>query len=212
MKARDAALSGWPGERKTSCTIGGASMEDWLGAAAWPLLRCSTGPDSRIFLHSSHSPSGPAALPQALLRCSKPLCPDADAPAVILVRLDWRALINGNFSDSNRHCQRNSLASLLFWPSIVPLLKPGTSQRCGSVFWRNPDGKHRLEPGAALELPDKGFPSLASAAQACSRPKSCVASASIVFKQPANPDASHFCQNSCIRLHRFTRFQAICPG
>jgi hypothetical protein len=62
MKARDAASSGWPGERKTSWTMGGASVEDWWWDGA-----------------------------RAFLRCSKPLRPDANEMAEaagILIRLD----------------------------------------------------------------------------------------------------------------------------
>jgi hypothetical protein len=62
MNAREAASSGWPGERRTSWTTGGASKDDWLCAEA-----------------------------RAFLRCSKPLRPDANdmaGTAGILIRLD----------------------------------------------------------------------------------------------------------------------------
>jgi len=35
-----------PGECRTFWTMGGASAEDWLGAAAWPFLRCNKPPCS----------------------------------------------------------------------------------------------------------------------------------------------------------------------
>src|SRR5579872_5298292 len=50
-------------------------------------------------------------------------------------------------------------------------------------FLAQPEGQHRFGPGAALELPGKAFEALHRQLKPCSRSKSCVASASIVFQQ-----------------------------
>src|SRR5215208_5476762 len=53
-----------PGERTTSCTIGGAGA-----GPAWIVeRRCK-----RFLRHSAHTPSGPGVPPQAHLRCNKPI-------------------------------------------------------------------------------------------------------------------------------------------
>jgi hypothetical protein len=61
MKARVAASRGWPGERSTSCTIGGAVEASLLSAAD----RCKV-----FFLHASHSPPLEELPPQEHVRCS----------------------------------------------------------------------------------------------------------------------------------------------
>jgi hypothetical protein len=53
-------------------------------------------------------------------------------------------------------------------------------------FLAQPEGQHRFGPGAALELPGKAVEALHRQLKPCSRPKSCVASVSIVFQKPVN--------------------------
>src|SRR5215813_5888799 len=65
MNASVAGSSSWPGERNTSCTIGG-TVSGSVRPAAW---RCNTPCFSR---HSSHSPPAIVWLPQSQLRCNTP--------------------------------------------------------------------------------------------------------------------------------------------
>src|SRR4051812_26597770 len=66
MKERVSPSSAPLGERRTSCTIGGAVA----GLPRPDSLRCRS---SRFFWHSEHSPPAPGAPPQAHLRCNSPL-------------------------------------------------------------------------------------------------------------------------------------------
>lgn len=71
MKARVAGSSGWPGERRTSWTIGGTSLSL---SVAFPGRRREARRTVCLFLpHSLHSPPVIVWLPQAHLRCNNPL-------------------------------------------------------------------------------------------------------------------------------------------
>src|SRR4051794_14825519 len=72
MKERVTPSSAPPGERRTSCTTGGAIA----GPPRPDSLRCRS---SRFFWHSAHSPVGPEVPPQAHLRCNSLLAIGAAA-------------------------------------------------------------------------------------------------------------------------------------
>src|SRR5437773_3124068 len=64
MKARVTVSKGWPGERSTSCTMGG-NVEGSVG----PTERdCHA---SRLLRHSAHTPSIPDDPPQVHFRCKR---------------------------------------------------------------------------------------------------------------------------------------------
>src|SRR5581483_4687220 len=114
MKARVAASSGWPDERRTSWTIGGAIVEAARPAGA--VLRCSLAPASRFFLHSGHSsPSGPEVFFPHAQRCSRAPGTKAagisDAAEIRLV-ID-RAARMERFRRVGLVCQCNRLSSAI---------------------------------------------------------------------------------------------------
>jgi len=90
-------------------------------------------------------------------------------------------------TDLVRDYHRAPWPSRLLKNSAEPPLRSESAVRKAARkrFLAQPEGRHRFEPGTALELPGKALGALHQQLKPRSRPKSCVASARIVFQQPA---------------------------